>query len=176
MSHHGDSHFHTHTGGRGGTQQDTHYHQSWHFASGLPEAPGLYATCPRGFWTPKSVRAAHVEQRMPLGPRGRTDRPIASFSQGVHPAPLRRSHSCHEPTLSMGKTSNPSFHSMISSYPYERRLGRQGHGGIPENATYSHDRDLYSTSNFMYGSFWYNAESHPRQRGWCQFNKSFYLD
>lgn len=174
--HHVEPHFHAHTGGRSGMCRDTHYHDSWAYATRLRDAPGLYATCPRGFWTPKSIRDAHVEQRRPLGPRGRTDRPLASFTHGTHPAPLRRSFSCHEPQVSVPKTGGPSFHSMNSSYPFERRLAPQGDAGMFENSTYSHNKDFYAATNFTYGSFWYNADTHPRQRSWSQFNRSFYMD
>lgn len=78
--------------------------------------------------------------------------------------------------MSHPKTSDVSFHSTLSSYPFSRRLAVQGDSGNPENALYSHNKDFWSTSAFQCGSFWYNRELQPRTRCWDQSRTSYYMD
>jgi len=116
------------------------------------------------------------------GPRGCTDRALQSYGQQGINRPL-----CDHPTrpkapLNHNKSSDFRTHASLSTYPFRWRAGSKDKLWAPrqnkshnawehpaegmagwDNA-YTHQNTHFCTSNFQYGSFWFDRKLQPFPR------------
>ncbi|CAD7952743.1 unnamed protein product [Amoebophrya sp. A25] len=116
------------------------------------------------------------------GPRGCTDRPLVSYSLKPLNRPLVDHPSRPNAPLCHNKSSDFRTHASLSTYPYRWRNGDESYMWVPRqnrsytafehpaegvagwDNSYTHQSTHFCTSNFQYGSFWFDRKLQPFPR------------
>ncbi|CAD7970094.1 unnamed protein product [Amoebophrya sp. A120] len=115
------------------------------------------------------------------GPRGSTDRPLASFCEKPLNRPLADHPRKPNGPLCHNKSSDYRTNASLSTYPYNWRRGKAGMWVPRQNKSYdafmhpmegiagwdnsyTHQNTHFAPTNTQYGSFWFDRKLQPAPR------------